>query len=440
MKTRARTASRRRGAAGSERTRMLQAEVLASSAQTSQYASTLAPRVRALRAAAVCAKLLAVLGLIAAVAVLVRYLWPSAVAAANGTGGGGSSSLSGGGGTAAGGPVSGLAFSDFDQNGDGKISEDEVRAELESRGFRPTDQELHVIMVGADADSSGAVGPAEFDKLVAEVQKVTGFLTPLLPWWAYLLILLGVIGIVVAVAWYAWRSSKWMLMYWAIFAAGVAISILESQLYGVVFGKYVAGLGAGLIVFTYFLRYMKRTFVDPVAEKMNKSAEWAARKATELTDSIKSVSKVAQDSLDYVTGKAAGAIESAKNEAAEVGKAAKAVGEAGTKVVETGRKGAIVAAKNPTTAVQHGLNALDKVISGSGPEGPPTKAQELGQALEQEQKKLQLPLGFTPNGGSNRSVGSFVKGLGFGRQGSNSSTLKRQGSDGSIGSFGEAEG
>lgn len=422
----------------------LQADALSSAAQTSSYAAILAPRVQALRAAAVAAKLLAVLGLIAAVALLVRYLWP-AVAAANGTGGG-STSPDGGGGTAAGGPVSGLAFSDFDQNGDGRIGEDEVRAELESRGFRPTDQELHVIMVNSDADSSGAVGPAEFDKLVSEVQKVTGLLTPLLPWWAYLLILLGVLSITLGVAWYAWKGGKWMTLYWAIFLTGIVICVVESQLYGVVFGQYVAGLGAGLIAFTYFLRYMKRTFIDPLAEKMNTSAEWAKRKADEVTESLGAV-------RDYVTGTAASAIKTAQDLTEKVGDAAndlgegavgagKELGKAGEKVAEASRKAAL----NPLDTGGRILKAVDETILPKGP----SPAEEAGEALKRvENMRMPLNLGQEASDGSEgaKQPSAFAKrlmlweqrsgsgsGSGSSSGGSNSSFFLGEGSNRSVGS------
>jgi hypothetical protein len=289
------TSARSRRRLSPAQVRMLQNDVLLKSAALTDDAEKLSARLRLMRIASIAVKLLSVVALVAVIACAARFLWPGVYNAASTSkpvSGEPPSDL-----------VSGNYFADFDANGDERISSDELRTELQERGYNPTENEVLEILRRADADSSGTVGSAEFTKLVEEVSKIEKVLVPVLPWWAYLLIVLGLLIITGTVAWIAFKKSLWMVLYWTILIGGLIISFIESQLYGAVFGPYIAAAGFFLIVVTYFLRWVRRKIIDPVAERMKNTYTSVKESVDALVTNVGSMSESVKKTTEIVVNK-----------------------------------------------------------------------------------------------------------------------------------------
>jgi hypothetical protein len=139
--------------------------------------------------------------------------------------------------------------------------------------------------------------------LVEEVSKIEKVLVPVLPWWAYLLIVLGLLIITGTVAWIAFKKSLWMVLYWTILIGGLIISFIESQLYGAVFGPYIAAAGFFLIVVTYFLRWVRRKIIDPVAERMKNTYTSVKESVDALVTNVGSMSESVKKTTEIVVNK-----------------------------------------------------------------------------------------------------------------------------------------
>jgi len=63
------------------------------------------------------------------------------------------------------------AFNLFDKNGDGTISEAELKGVMESLGYKPTSKELQDMMHEVDIDNNGTI---EFDEFVELMQRRVG--------------------------------------------------------------------------------------------------------------------------------------------------------------------------------------------------------------------------------------------------------------------------
>ncbi|CCO34772.1 Calmodulin Short=CaM [Rhizoctonia solani AG-1 IB] len=59
------------------------------------------------------------------------------------------------------------AFKVFDRDGSGQISEEELKAVMNSLGERLTDAEVHAMMLEADTNGDGQIDYKEFVKMFA---------------------------------------------------------------------------------------------------------------------------------------------------------------------------------------------------------------------------------------------------------------------------------
>jgi hypothetical protein len=241
-----------------------------------------------------------------------------------------------------------VKFSDFDTDKDGAIEVAEVPAALRALGIPDTDATAREVIKKADESGDSVVTVAEFQALITAIEGEQ----LLLPWWAYALIMVGVIGIALLVAYFAWKKGNWVTLLVAALVGSSTIAALESFLYGEpVLGGYMVLASVGALALFLIARWVKRTVVDPVAKRLNDAVEAVQGVRKGVSDYVGSMTvKGARDAVVGAAGAAASAtVEVARgtvDAAAEAGKkAADAAAEAAraTATAEAGTAAGITA-------------------------------------------------------------------------------------------------
>lgn len=286
----------------SQQLKNMEAELIKINALIANYTSILKTRVFVLHILFVFIQLVGALGLFAALAILIGYLWPSIrdslknnnvintikddIKKYNTS----KASV----------PVEGKDSIPvvFDQNQDGQITIDELRAYFESKGLRLSDEEIKRIFTNANTDNKNNISIDEFNKLLEEIKKLSdetdqNLLPKELPTWAIVLIVFAAIGMSCIVIYFAWKKS-WLIVLITIFVVGITISIVENQLFKqLIVGGWITFLSGLLLLIYFILRTIKTKFIDPVVEKINLSIE----KAKELAGKISSTTKDLKDKI-----------------------------------------------------------------------------------------------------------------------------------------------
>lgn len=253
-----------------------------------------------------------------------------------------------------------VKFSDFDTDKDGAIEVAEVPAALRALGIPDTDATAKEVIKKADASGDNVVTLSEFQALISAIEGEQ----PLLPWWAYALIMVGVIGIALLVAYFAWKKGNWMTLLVAAIVGSSTIAALEGFLYGSpVLGGYMVLASIGALALFLIARWMKRTFVDPVAKRLGDAVEAVQG----MRESARDMHKSASEYIGSMSVKGAvGGLASAGATAIRTG-----VETAGTVIDD---------------ATKTGMKALGHVAAAAaamenGGVTPPTVAQEKGKEL-----------------------------------------------------------
>jgi hypothetical protein len=177
-------------------------------------------------------------------------------------------------------------FSDFDTDKDGAIEVAEVPAALRALGIPDTDATAREVIKKADESGDSVVTVAEFQALITAIEGEE----PLLPWWAYALIMVGVIGIALLVAYFAWKKGNWVTLLVAALVGSSTIAALEGFLYGApVLGGYMVLASVGALALFLIARWVKRTVVDPVAKRLNDAVEAVQGVRKGVTDYVSSM-------------------------------------------------------------------------------------------------------------------------------------------------------
>ena len=313
-------------------------------------------------------------------------------------------------------------FSDFDTDKDGAIEIAEVPAALRALGIPDTDATAREVIKKADASGDSVVTVSEFQALVSAIEGEQ----PLLPWWAYLLIMAGVIGIALLVAYFAWKKGNWMTLLVAAVVGSSTIAALEGFLYGSpVLGGYMVLASIGALALFLVARWTKRTFIDPVAKRlgdaveavqgMRESARDMHKSATEYIGSL-SAKAILKGTVDTIAGAGTKVAETTQ---AVIGKSVNAgmrglaiVADAADAVEHGGEKPKTVAEEKGGNlkAVEAGqgfhLPALPKIGFTSGAGTPTTNFfTPPGEALPMDGSGRSLGASFRSAQGSSRSVG-----------------------------------
>ncbi len=286
----------------SQQLKNMEAELIKINALIANYTSILKTRVFVLHILFVFIQLVSALGLFAALAILIGYLWPSIrdslknnnvintikddIKKYNTS----KASV----------PVEGKDSIPvvFDQNQDGQITIDELRAYFESKGLRLSDEEIKRIFTNANTDNKNNISIDEFNKLLEEIKKLSdktdqNLLPKELPTWAIVLIVFAAISMSCIVIYFAWKKS-WLIVLITIFVVGITISIVENQLFKqLIVGGWITFLSGLLLLIYFILRTIKTKFIDPVVEKIN----WSIEKAKELEGKISSTTKDLKDKI-----------------------------------------------------------------------------------------------------------------------------------------------
>ena len=248
-------------------------------------------------------------------------------------------------------------FSDFDTDKDGAIETAEVPAALRALGIPDTDATAKEVIKKADASGDNVVSLSEFQALVAAIEGEQ----PLLPWWAYALIMVGVIGIALLVAYFAWKKGNWMTLLVAAIAGSSTVAALEGFLYGApVLGGYMVLVSVGALALFLIARWVKRTVVDPVAKRLNDAVEAVQGMRKGVTDYVSGITAtgVIEGAKKKLGGAADYVATTATNVASATAGLAMDTVDAATDAADNAAKTAVEAGKKAGVAVASAANAL----------------------------------------------------------------------------------